>query len=186
MTRIVPVIVLVILATSRVASADDSLPGGVTISFDKQYVYNGGTSTTPVQLEPNTDDLRKHFNLAHCQCGKENPLFAESKFEFLLLPSSRSPSLPGSLPIELWVGTDCGTLTSRTSTTRTCKQVNNGNVVQALTTQSGDPHAVIPVYDLMIADIATTQTDCKERNVTGVDRKSTRLNSSHVSISYAV
>lgn len=146
MTRIVPVIVLVVLATSRVASADmGSLPNGTTVTFDKLYIHEDGSKTAELP-KTDPDSLWKYFNMAHCQCAKAMPAnFNEVNFEYLLTPGGSTT--PVSEDLQIWVGPACDDTTSRNNM---CHQITGQTKTVSVIQSAKDVHVTIPVYDLMV------------------------------------
>ncbi len=163
MTRIVPVIVLVAsLVTSGGARAQTTLDGGVTLKFDKLFVYNA-PNTTPVEPNPETTDVWSHFNLAHCECGLAKPDHVESKFEYLITASATTPTL--NQPVEIWVGSTCDTSDSRAVNTNLCHKINTISSISTIQS-SRNVHVSVPVFDVMNPE-PSNKTMCMKRRLTG-------------------
>lgn len=163
MTRFVYVTVLLMVLTgSRVASAqatgDGSLPGGTTVAFQTNmlYIHEDG-SEAAVLPRTNPDSLWKYFNLAHCQCGKAQPDFVESKFEYLLLASSPTP--PINEPLNIWVGTSCST--DVTTRNMNCHPISGQAPTISTIQATNNVRAVIPIYDAMNPE--PSRGECQER-----------------------
>jgi uncharacterized protein (TIGR03382 family) len=142
MTRLVPVILLVMLATSRVASADTGmLPDGATLTFDKLYIQENGDFKEP--LDP--DVRRYYFNLAHCVCSKANA-GNETKLQYLLkLDRTITPTIPA----EFWVGTGCETDESRNNTSM-CRQLTTPQLSDIKTVAMRETRPEFSLYDVIV------------------------------------
>lgn len=152
MTRFVPVTVLVLLALSRGARADDTMPtgplaSGTRIMFSDLRIHeDNNKDLAPPKATP--DSSWHYFNLAHCQCTEPgamtDPDFREKTFAYLL---QRVGPGPVSRPLELWVGTSCNTDAARPpSTTATCHLVSTVPSVDDLIRET---RPEIPIFDFM-------------------------------------
>lgn len=161
MTRSVPVaVLLVVLAAGGVAHAQ-TLPGGVTVSFDDLFIHENG-SKDPVQPATVPDSLWHYFNLAHCQCGKAQPGFVESTFEYLVLANNPAPPDPENL--QIWVGASCNV--DQTTRNTNCHQITSQAPPISTIQSSNNTHVVIPVYDVMNPEPVPTgmsPPDCRTR-----------------------
>jgi hypothetical protein len=156
MTRFVPVTVLVLLAASRVAGADDTMPtgplaSGASITFSELQIHEDNNPDLDFP-EITPDSSWHYFNLAHCQCTAPGAMpsadFNEKTFAFLLkLEGAAGQSV--SRPLELWVGTACNTDAARPpSTTATCRQVGSIGSVDELVSP-GNARPEIPIFEFM-------------------------------------
>jgi hypothetical protein len=150
MTRLVPVTLLVMLAASRVANAQGTtLPNGSSIVFDKLYIQEDEDSELD---EPRVfpDSLWNYFNLAHCQCGKAQPDFDESKFGYLVLLQNPSTTpLTPDRALQFWVGSRCDTTDIRMRDAM-CFQIEEEaiNSINSISQANGF-NVEIPVYEFM-------------------------------------
>jgi hypothetical protein len=157
MTRFVPVaVLLVVLAAGGVARAQTTLPGGVTVSFDKLYIHENG-STNAVLPATDPDSLWHYFNLAHCQCSKAQPGFVEANFEYLVLANMGTPTVEEQL--QIWLGPSCNTDQNTRNTS--CHQITSQSPQISTIQASNNVRVVIPVYDAMNPE--PTRGDCQAR-----------------------
>jgi hypothetical protein len=160
MTRSVPVaVLLVVLAAGGVAHAQ-TLPGGVTVSFDKLFIHENGNKN-PAEPAVVPDSLLHYFNLAHCQCGKEQPDFVESTFEYLVLANMPAPTV--NEPLQIWVGSTCSDPMAR-GPNKLCHQLDATKQVSAIQA-SNNVHVVVPIYDAMNPEVQNgdPRPDCQQR-----------------------
>ena len=160
MTRLVPVTVLVVLmaASGVVGAQGNTLPGGVTVNFDKLYIHENGSKEAQLP-ETQPDSLLKYFNYAHCQCGKAMPGFVEATFEYLTLASSATPTV--SQPLQIWVGASCNTDAQTRNTN--CHPITNQSPTVASIQGSNNTRIVIPIYDAMNPEPSRAGMDCQQR-----------------------
>jgi hypothetical protein len=157
MTRFVPVTVLVLLALSRVASADmGTLPNGAVLAFDELFIHEDGNKTAMPPAETPIS-LWKYFNLAHCQCSKDPPDgFVETTFEYQMTLSTVTGT---SRALEFWVGSTCDSMNTEIRNAN-CHQVTSVGQIDSI--QAGMTRVVVPVYDFMtpVGVTDTTRPDC--------------------------
>jgi hypothetical protein len=163
MTRFVPVTVLVVLMASRVASADKGmLPNNATITYDKLYIHEDG-NTKLEEPDVTPDSLWKYFNLAHCQCGKAQTGFIESKFAYLL--TLQNPTMAPFNPdrdLQIMVGSQCDTDNVDTRNAM-CHSIVGESFSLSGLVQNNNVTVEIPVYDLMTlipANAASPLPEC--------------------------
>lgn len=161
MTRFVPVTVLVVmLAASRIAGAQAMLPNGTQVNFDKLYIHeNGSMDAVQPMVEP--DSEWKYFNYAHCQCGKVQPGFVESTYEYLVVATGSTA--PIAEPLNIWVGASCNT--DATTRNTMCHAINQAPMISTIQAAS-NVHVAIPIYDAMNPEpipAGGSPKDCQQR-----------------------
>lgn len=153
MTRTVPVtVLLVVLAAGRVARADDTLPAGATLAFDKLYIQqNGGEFQVPTT--PN--DRLYYFNRAHCTCSKAKR-GKETEFKYVL---TLTGGVPVTRPAEFWVGTSCDVEANRIGTSATCRNLPGTSIAEIGKIAETETAVTVSIYDV-IAGANTSATTC--------------------------